>query len=80
MKTSGILRDEVLLHVDDQMIPLNAQINRNALFYEAEAFQHIIEIENHEQCYEWLDESLSIMKVLEAARKDIGIVFPADHA
>ncbi|BBP93342.1 hypothetical protein BsIDN1_69600 [Bacillus safensis] len=72
--------EEVLLHVDDRVISLNAQTNPNRLFYEAEAFQQIIEKKkNHAQCYAWLDESLSVMKVLDAARKDAGIVFPADQ-
>lgn len=69
-----------MLHIGDQVTSLNAQTNSNRLFYEAEAFQHIIETGNVEKCYEWLDDSLSVMKVLEAARKDAGIVFPADHA
>ncbi len=72
--------EEVLLHIGDQVTSLNTQTNSNRLFYEAEAFQHIIETGNVEKCYEWLDDSLSVMKVLEAARKDAGIVFPADHA
>ncbi|MDM5299948.1 Gfo/Idh/MocA family oxidoreductase [Bacillus pumilus] len=72
--------EEVLLHTGDQVISLNAQTNPNRLFYEAEAFQHIIATKDHELCYAWLDDSLSVMKVLEAARKDAGIIFPADHS
>ncbi|MFS0653868.1 Gfo/Idh/MocA family protein [Bacillus sp. 179-C3.3 HS] len=72
--------EEVLLHIGDQVTSLNAQTNANRLFYEVEAFQHIIETKDHDTCYAWLDESRSVMNVLEAARKDAGIVFPADHA
>ncbi|WP_209123618.1 Gfo/Idh/MocA family protein [Alkalihalobacillus sp. BA299] len=69
---------KIIVHSDDQEIELNAQTNPNKLYYELVAFNKIYKEKDLDLCYELLDYSYSVMQVLEAARKDAGIVFAAD--
>lgn len=54
------------------------QQNDIALFYELQDFVNMMKENDHEQCYELLTYSMSVMEVYEQARKQAGIVFPAD--
>lgn len=52
--------------------------NDIALYYELQDFVKIISEHDHEECYRLLDYSKSVMEIYEQARKQAGIVFPAD--
>lgn len=54
------------------------QQNDIALFYELQDFVNMMKENDLEQCYELLTYSMSVMEVYEQARKQAGIVFPAD--
>ncbi|MGE6630572.1 Gfo/Idh/MocA family protein [Bacillus sp. NPDC077027] len=71
--------EEIRLHIDGQELILNAQTYPNRLYYEAATFQDMFASKDYQQCHQLLDYSLSVMKVLEAARKDAGITFAADQ-
>lgn len=51
----------------------------NGMYYELKDFLEIVENNDYETCYNLLDYSLSVMEVIEALRKDAGIVFAADQ-
>lgn len=69
---------EVILSLNGKETRLNAQTNDNRLYSEVKAFQAIFEENNLEACYEKLNHTLNVMDVYVAARKDAGIVYPAD--
>lgn len=62
---------------DGTKIP-SIQQNDIALFYELQDFVNIVEAQDYKQCYHLLDYSKSVMEVYEYARKQAGILFPAD--
>lgn len=53
--------------------------NDNSLYYELQDFKAIYEQKDIQACYNLLDYSKDVMEVYEAARKNGGIVFPADQ-
>lgn len=69
---------KVILHVEDKEVPLNMQTIHNSLYYELLEFNYIHKKREFERCYELLDYSHSVMKMVVAARRDAGIVFEAD--
>ncbi|WP_067725993.1 Gfo/Idh/MocA family protein [Oceanobacillus damuensis] len=69
---------EVMITIGDREIRMNAQTKTNRLYYEVAEFQKIFQAGDFERCYELLDYTLSVVGVLEEARKDGGIVFEAD--
>lgn len=56
----------------------NGDNNENRMINEFVAFERIIREKSFEECYENLNHSLIVMEVLTYARKDAGIIFPAD--
>lgn len=69
---------KVILHLEDNEVELNAQTEENIMHYELLTFNDIYHSKNFEQCYQLLDYSHSVLKVLEDARKDADITFDAD--
>lgn len=69
----------VILHTDETAVTLNNQTTTNKLYYELLAFKEMYKNQDFDCCYELLDYSFSVIKMLVAARKDAGIVFPADQ-
>ena len=69
---------KVILHIGDEEIILNTQTTQNSLYYELAAFNSIYKKREFERCYELLDYSYSVMKMVVTARRDAGIVFEAD--
>ena len=57
----------------------NEQSDSNVLYYEVCDFAKIYNANDLAACYEKLDHSLRMTRLTEAARKDAGIVFPADE-
>lgn len=70
---------KIRIHIDDQQVELNAQITDHKIYYELMAFIKIYNENDLKACYELLDYSHSVMKVLDAAREVAGIVFEADN-
>ncbi|MED4163581.1 Gfo/Idh/MocA family protein [Halalkalibacterium halodurans] len=68
----------VKIYLDDQTSELNAQTNDNLLYYETRTFYEMYQAKNFEKCYELLTYSHSVMRVMEHARREAGIEFPAD--
>lgn len=66
------------VHIGGEETIINQQENTNNLYYEMLAFTDIYNRRDFKRCYELLDYSLSVVKVVVAARKDAGIVFDAD--
>lgn len=69
----------VIVHLDDEEVSLNMQTNSNRLYYEVAAFNEIYKNKDYERCYELLDHTHSVMKMLVEARKTAGIIFEADQ-
>ncbi|MBZ4668716.1 MAG: oxidoreductase, partial [Defluviitaleaceae bacterium] len=58
---------------------INLQESDNHLVYEFESFTKVVNEQDYDTCYKWLEHTRSVMKVLEKARKFAGILFPADQ-
>jgi predicted dehydrogenase len=71
---------KIKIYADDKEIELNAQTTTNRLYYELLVFKEIYEKKDFKTCYDLMDYSHSVMKVLDEARKDAGIVFAADKS
>lgn len=56
----------------------SVQENSNGMYYELKDFLEIIESNDYDACLELLNYSLSVMEVIETARKNAGIIFEAD--
>ena len=69
----------ILIHTNDQQTEYNEQTIDNPLYYELAAFEEISRSGDYARCDELLDHSYAVMQTLEAARRDAGIVFTADH-
>jgi predicted dehydrogenase len=59
-------------------ISYNQQPNPNLLSYEMKRFCEIYEQKDYPACYALLEHSAQVMNVYERARKDAGVLFPAD--
>ncbi|PQP83139.1 oxidoreductase [Paenibacillus sp. PCH8] len=71
---------EIKLQIGEEPAEVyNAQNRTNWLYYEWEAFRDMHATGDHTRCYELLEHSRSVMKVLMSARKDAGIDFAADQ-
>ena len=64
--------------VDKDIEVYNGDSNKNRMINEFVAFEKMLKEKSFEECYENLNHSLIVMEVLTNARKDAGIVFPAD--
>lgn len=69
---------KIIIYANDKEIELNAQTTTNRLYYELLAFKNIYKKQDLKTCYNLLEYSHSVMKVLDKARKEAGIVFEAD--
>lgn len=63
----------------DQCISFNEQPERNLLYYENADFKEVIESKDYARRDAFLEESLTVMKVLCELRQSCGLVFAADH-
>ena len=57
----------------------SVQENSNGMHYELKDFLEIVENNDYEACWNLLDYSLDVLEVIEACRKDAGVVFAADN-
>lgn len=69
---------EVISNFNGTSTYYSTQDVSNGMFYEVKDFLEIVEKEDYEACYQLLDYSLSVMEVIETARKDANIIFEAD--
>lgn len=69
----------ILMHEADLITEINMQENDNLLYYELVAFQEMYYKKDLDQCYELLAYSDSVLKIVDKAREDAGIVFSADR-
>lgn len=69
---------EVIVTIGEREVRLNAQTKTNRLYYEVAEFHKIYENRDFERCYDLLDYTKTVVDVLEAARKDAGIIYAAD--
>lgn len=56
----------------------SVQENSNGMHYEMKDFSEIYHANDYQACLGLLDYSLDVMRVIEALRKDAGVVFAAD--
>lgn len=70
--------ESIILHTEDTEVTLNNQTTTNRLYYELLAFNEMFKNRDFNRCYELLDYSHSVIRMLVEARKDAGIVFEAD--
>lgn len=77
-ETSRCRKIEIHMYNTEDVEVLDEQEDITALYYEMKDFSKIVEDKDYEACYKLLDYSLSVCEVMEAARKDAGIVFDAD--
>lgn len=68
-----------MLNVGNENQSLAISQNEDALYYELKDFVKIVHEKDYDTCWKLLDYSQMVMEVYEAARKDGGIVFDADH-
>ena len=71
---------KVAFHTPTEDINYNEQPNTNLLYYEMKRFCEIYEQKDYPACYALLEHSAQVMNVYERARKDAGVLFPADLA
>ena len=71
--------NRVVLYLKEETLSFDQQEEENLLCYEMEKFAQIFREKDLAACYELLDYSVDVMQVLEKARKDGGIYFPADE-
>ena len=69
---------EVIVTIGEREVRLNAQTKTNRLYYEVAEFHKIYQNRDFERCYDLLDYTKTVVDVLEAARKDAGIIYAAD--
>jgi hypothetical protein len=76
--------DHVVLHDrvnnTDTELKLADEPEDMAFCNEFKRMQEVIEAGDHAQERVWLNRSLTVMEILENARQDAGISFPADEA
>ena len=65
--------------IGDTVKTYNEQTITNRMAYEIMNFESMYRLKDYKKCYELLEHSLLVVKMAELARKDAGIVFPADH-
>ena len=75
--SNGIARVRIVTKDSDEI--LNEQENTDRLFYEVQELTRLFRSENYEEIYERLDVTLSVVEVMESARKAAGIYFPGDE-
>lgn len=71
--------EELIITIGQTSKTINLQESDNHLVYEFESFTKVVNEQDYDTCYKWLEHTRSVMKVLEKARKFAGILFPADQ-
>lgn len=69
---------EIRFETAKEKITLNCQLPVNRLQFEVEHFNDILVQNDFARCYQELEHSLCVMKILDAARLSAGVHFPAD--
>lgn len=77
-ETSRCRKVEIHMYNTEDVEVIDEQEEITALYYEMKDFSKIVAEKDYDACYKLLDYSLSVCEVMEAARKDAGIVFDAD--
>lgn len=67
------------IHGTDTELQLENEPEDMAFRNEFLRMQEVIDTDNHAQEQVWLNRSLTVMEILENARQDAGITFPADE-
>ncbi|WP_252228941.1 Gfo/Idh/MocA family oxidoreductase [Clostridium sp. ZBS15] len=65
--------------IDGKVNSCNNQEDSNRMVYELKNFKEIFDNDNKDMCYKLLEHSLNVVETVVKARKDAGIVFPADN-
>ncbi|MBW6409675.1 Gfo/Idh/MocA family protein [Clostridium weizhouense] len=65
--------------IDGKIESYNNQEVSNRMVYELKNFKEIFNNDNKDMCYKLLEHSLNVVETAVKARKDAGIVFPADN-
>ena len=74
--SSRIIKVRTVTKDSDEI--LNEQENPNCWFYEIQELTRLFRNDNYEEIYGRLDTTLSVVEVMESARKAAGIFFPGD--
>ena len=69
----------IKIYKDGKEENLTLPQNDIALYYEVKEFNRLFTEQDYTTCYQKLEYSRTVMEVYEAARKDGGIIFDADH-
>jgi predicted dehydrogenase len=71
---------KVIFHLANEEIRFDEQPTDNLLYYEMKRFGEIHAQKDFAACYALLEHTSAVVNVSERARKDAGIIFPADFA
>lgn len=71
---------EVILSAGLSKTNLSVEQNANAMFHELNDFAEVLEQNDWTRYLEWMEVTEKVISVLDEARLDIGLRFPADHA
>lgn len=74
--SNGIKRVRVVTKTGDETF--NAQPEPDRLRYEIQGITKLVLADDHDACYKRLDVTLDVIKVIEYARRQAGILFPGD--
>ncbi|MFP3339324.1 hypothetical protein R0J91_15210, partial [Micrococcus sp. SIMBA_131] len=70
---------DVKIHYRDGSIEDLSQSQSHTMMYEAKEFIELIQAGKNQSSINSHENSLNSIEVIEEARKQIGVVFPADH-
>ncbi len=70
---------QVTTYLDKEETVIGLQEISNGMFYEIQDFLKIVNQQDYQACWDLLEESRSVIEIIEAARKDAGVIFPADQ-
>ncbi|MCA0993737.1 Gfo/Idh/MocA family protein [Pseudalkalibacillus hwajinpoensis] len=70
---------DVKIHYRDGSVEDLSQSQSHTMMYEAKEFMELIQAGKHQSSINSHENSLRSIEVMEEARKQIGVVFPADH-
>lgn len=79
INSSVNISQSVDILLNKELSTYNGETNENRMINEFVAFEEIIRTKNFTKCYANLNHSEMVMEVLYQARKDAGIIFPADN-
>ena len=64
----------------DEVLSSGTQEYSNGMVYEVKDFKEVMENEDYDTCFAWLEQSVKVIQVIEKMRKEAGIFFAADQA